>query len=87
MKKLLLAVTVCSAMLLSACTTNRYGEIESAGCDTGTNYGGAAIGAVGGALVGSLIGGGTGNTLATIGGAAAGGYAGSKTNIGCPTRR
>lgn len=83
MKNFLLVMAIVGTISIAGCTTNRYGQVESAGCDTGTNYGGAAVGAVGGALVGSLIGGGTGNTLATIGGAAAGGYAGSKTNIGC----
>ena len=38
---------------------------------------GTAIGAVAGGLLGSQIGGGTGRTLATVGGAAAGGYAGN----------
>jgi uncharacterized protein YcfJ len=39
---------------------------------------GTAIGAVAGGLLGSAIGGGKGKTLATIGGAAAGGYAGNQ---------
>jgi uncharacterized protein YcfJ len=39
---------------------------------------GTAIGAVAGGLIGSQIGGGKGKTLATIGGAAAGGYAGNQ---------
>ena len=39
---------------------------------------GTAIGAVAGGLLGSTIGGGKGKTLATIGGAAAGGYAGNQ---------
>jgi uncharacterized protein YcfJ len=39
---------------------------------------GTAIGAVGGGLVGHTIGAGKGNTLATVGGAVAGGYAGNK---------
>src|SRR3569832_1466592 len=38
---------------------------------------GTAIGAVAGGLLGHQIGGGTGRTLATVGGAAAGGYAGN----------
>ena len=38
---------------------------------------GTAIGAVAGGLLGSTIGGGKGKTVATIGGAAAGGYAGN----------
>ena len=83
MKKLIIIGAAVAAMGLAGCTTAPNGQVRSAGCGTGTNYGGAAVGAVGGALVGSLIGGGTGNTLATIGGAAAGGYAGSKTDIGC----
>lgn len=87
MKKIILSLTFISAIALAGCTTNRYGEVESAGCDTNTNLGGAALGAVGGAVVGSFIGGGTGNTLATLGGAAAGGYAGSKSNIGCKNYR
>lgn len=83
MKKIL---TICAAvgiLALGGCATYPDGTLRSAGCGTGTNYGGAALGAIGGAAVGSLIGGGTGNTIATIGGAAAGGYVGSKTNIGC----
>ena len=83
MKKLLILGAVVAMVGLSGCTTYPDGSVRSAGCGTGTNYGGAAVGAIGGALVGSLIGGGTGNTLATVGGAAAGGYAGSQTNIGC----
>jgi uncharacterized protein YcfJ len=43
---------------------------------------GTAIGAVAGGLIGSTIGGGTGKTLATIGGAAAGGFAGNKVQKG-----
>lgn len=39
---------------------------------------GTAIGAVAGGLIGSQIGGGSGRTLATVGGAAAGGYAGNQ---------
>ncbi|HEX7813890.1 MAG TPA: glycine zipper 2TM domain-containing protein [Dyella sp.] len=39
---------------------------------------GMAIGAVGGGLLGHQIGGGKGKTLATVGGAVAGGYAGKK---------
>lgn len=39
---------------------------------------GTAIGAVAGGLVGSTIGGGKGKTLATVAGAAAGGYAGNQ---------
>jgi uncharacterized protein YcfJ len=39
---------------------------------------GTAIGAVAGGLLGSAIGGGKGKTLATVGGAAAGGYAGNQ---------
>lgn len=39
---------------------------------------GTAIGAVAGGLLGSTIGGGKGKTVATIGGAAAGGYAGNQ---------
>jgi uncharacterized protein YcfJ len=39
---------------------------------------GTAIGAVAGGLLGSAIGGGKGKTVATIGGAAAGGYAGNQ---------
>jgi hypothetical protein len=83
MKKILTASIIGLTLIMSGCATNNRGQVESVGCDTDTNLGGAAIGAVGGALVGSLIGGGTGNTLATIAGAGAGGYAGSKTRIGC----
>ena len=39
---------------------------------------GTAIGALAGGLLGHQIGGGTGRTLATVGGAAAGGYAGNQ---------
>jgi uncharacterized protein YcfJ len=39
---------------------------------------GTVIGAVAGGLIGSTIGGGSGKTLATVGGAAAGGYAGNQ---------
>ena len=39
---------------------------------------GTAIGAVAGGLLGSTVGGGKGKTLATVGGAAAGGYAGNQ---------
>jgi uncharacterized protein YcfJ len=39
---------------------------------------GTAIGAVAGGLLGSTVGGGKGNTLATVAGAAAGGYAGNQ---------
>jgi uncharacterized protein YcfJ len=39
---------------------------------------GTAIGAVAGGLIGSAIGGGKGKTLATVGGAAAGGFAGNQ---------
>lgn len=83
MKKVILSCLVATTMVLAGCTTYPDGSVRSAGCGTGTNYGGAAVGALGGAAVGSLIGGGTGNVLATVGGAAAGGYAGSKSNIGC----
>lgn len=82
MKRLLVLGAVVVSLGLAGCTTTPSGQIRS-NCQNGTNYGGAAVGAIGGALVGSLIGGGTGNTLATIGGAAAGGYAGSQTNVGC----
>ncbi len=40
--------------------------------------GGTAVGAVAGGLLGHQVGGGKGKTLATIGGAVAGGYAGKK---------
>ena len=40
--------------------------------------GGTVVGAVAGGLLGSAVGGGTGKTLATIGGAAAGAYAGNQ---------
>lgn len=86
MKKALIPITFAMAVLLAGCQTNRYGQYESAGCGTGTNLGMAAAGALGGGLIGSAIGGGTGNTLATIGGAAAGGYLGSQTNVGCKPR-
>lgn len=47
---------------------------------------GTAIGAVAGGLLGSTIGGGRGKTLATIGGAAAGGYAGNQVQKGMQER-
>lgn len=71
------------ALALTGCATTPDGHVESVGCDTGTNYGGAAVGAVAGGAVGSLIGAGTGNVAAIAAGAAAGGYAGSKSRIGC----
>lgn len=83
MKKLLSICAAVGVLALTGCATYPDGSVHSAGCGTGTNYGGAALGAIGGAAVGSLIGAGTGNVLATVGGAAAGGYAGSKTRIGC----
>lgn len=83
MKKALIPLTFVMAVLLTGCQTNRHGQYESAGCGTGTNYGAAAAGAIGGGLIGSMVGGGTGKTLATIGGAAAGGYLGSQSNVGC----
>jgi uncharacterized protein YcfJ len=43
---------------------------------------GTAIGALAGGLLGSAIGGGKGKTLATVGGAAAGGYAGNQVQKG-----
>lgn len=82
MNKLLVLGAVVMSLGLAGCTTTPTGQVKSK-CENGTNYGGAAVGAIGGALVGSMIGKGTGNTLATIGGAAAGGYAGSQTDIGC----
>lgn len=81
MKKLLIPVVM--AIALTGCATAPDGHLESAGCDTGTNLGGAAVGALGGAAVGSLVGAGTGNALAIGAGAVAGGYAGSKSRIGC----
>ncbi len=84
MKTKLLSILCASTLLvLAGCATGPDGRMRSAGCDTGTNYGGAALGALGGAAVGSLIGAGTGNTIATVGGAVAGGVVGSKTRIGC----
>lgn len=82
MKKLLLLLPI-TIFALSGCATTPDGRLESAGCDTGTNYGGAAVGAIGGAAVGSLVGAGTGNVLAIGAGAIAGGAAGSKSRIGC----
>lgn len=83
MKKLFLIPIVSITLALGGCATAPDGRLESAGCDTGTNYGGAALGAVGGAAVGSLVGAGTGNALAIGAGAVAGGVAGSKSRIGC----
>jgi uncharacterized protein YcfJ len=42
------------------------------------NIAGTAIGAVAGGLLGHMVGGGRGNTLTTVAGAAAGGYAGNR---------
>ncbi|MBD8879478.1 glycine zipper 2TM domain-containing protein [Rhodanobacter sp. 7MK24] len=42
------------------------------------NIAGTAIGAVAGGLLGHVVGGGRGNTLTTVAGAAAGGYAGNR---------
>lgn len=81
MKKILIPALI--ILSLSGCATAPDGRLESLGCGTGTNIGGAAIGALGGAAVGSLIGAGTGNTIATATGAVAGGYMGSKSKIGC----
>lgn len=87
MKKTFIMIPLLAASFaLTGCATGPDGRIQSAGCDTGTNYGGAAVGALGGAAVGSLIGAGTGNVVATAAGAVAGGVAGSKSRIGCPTR-
>ena len=47
---------------------------------------GTAIGAVAGGLLGSTVGGGRGKTLATVGGAAAGGYAGNQVQKGMQER-
>lgn len=79
---LTLFVAIGSAAALTGCATDPNGRVH-AKCDNGTNYAGAVVGALGGAAVGSMIGGGTGNVLATGAGAAAGGIAGSKSNIGC----
>ena len=76
-------IPVVMVVALTGCATGPDGRVRSAGCDTQTNIGGAAIGALGGAVVGSFVGAGTGNVLATVGGAAAGGYAGSQSRIGC----
>lgn len=84
MKKTFIMIPLLAATLgLTGCATNQNGQLEAAGCNTGTNYGGAAVGALGGAAVGSLVGSGTGNALAIGAGAVAGGVAGSKSRIGC----
>lgn len=84
MKKTFIMIPLMAAVIgLTGCATDRNGRLESAGCDTGTNYGGAAVGAVAGAAVGSLVGAGTGNALAIGAGAVAGGVAGSQSRIGC----
>ncbi len=79
MRRFFIAGAVLMSLGLAGCNST----MPKNDCRDGVNYVGAVGGAVGGALVGSLVGKGTGNTLATIGGAAAGGYAGSKTDIGC----
>ena len=68
-------IPVVMVVALTGCATGPDGRVRSAGCDTQTN--------IGGAVVGSFVGAGTGNVLATVGGAAAGGYAGSQSRIGC----
>jgi outer membrane lipoprotein SlyB len=83
MKKIFMTTTLLAVLALTGCASGDIQRANKEGCRNGTSYGGAALGALGGAAVGSLIGGGTGNTLATVGGAVAGGYAGSKTNVGC----
>jgi outer membrane lipoprotein SlyB len=50
-------------------------SVEVAGKGSGV---GAGVGAVVGGVLGNQVGGGTGRTLATVGGAAAGGYAGNE---------
>lgn len=47
---------------------------------------GTVVGALAGGVIGHQIGGGTGKTIATIGGAALGGYAGSKVQKGMQDR-
>lgn len=84
MGKLLTVTLIISLTSLSGCSVlNSMDEKLAQGCSSGTNYTGAALGAIGGAVVGYFIGKGTGNTLATVGGAAAGGYAGANSNVGC----
>lgn len=84
MKKTLIMIPLFAATIgLTGCATAPDGRLQAAGCDTGTNYAGAAVGAVAGGAVGSLIGSGTGNALAVGAGAVAGGVAGSKSRIGC----
>lgn len=77
-----LSVVGLCTLILAGCATGPDGRLHSE-CRNGTNYGAAAVGAVGGAAVGSLIGAGTGNAIATGVGAVAGGVAGAKSNIGC----
>lgn len=82
-KAIMISSMALSVLLLSACTTGPDGRTRAAGCDTGTNYVGAGLGALAGGAVGSLVGGGTGRVIATGAGAAIGGVAGSKSRVGC----
>lgn len=81
--KIAILSTALGMLVLSGCTTGYDGRMRAAGCDTGTNYVGAGLGALAGGAAGSLIGGGTGQVIATGAGAAIGGVAGSKTRVGC----
>jgi outer membrane lipoprotein SlyB len=82
MKKTILALSVLG-VVLAGCTTYPDGSVHAMGCDRGTNYAGAGVGAVAGGLLGSVVGGGTGRLLATGAGAAVGGVVGSQSHIGC----
>jgi hypothetical protein len=82
-KAIMVSTAALSALLLSGCVTGADGRTRAAGCDTGTNYVGAGLGALAGGAVGSLVGGGTGQVIATGAGAGIGAIAGSKTRVGC----
>lgn len=83
MKKILTFCSLSALLVLGGCATYPDGSVHSAGCGTGTNYGGAAVGAVAGGLLGSAIGNGSGQAIATGVGAAGGAVLGSRSNIGC----
>jgi len=84
MKKTILStVVIAGTLLLTGCSTDQYGRTTAMGCDTGTNYGAAAVGAVAGGLLGNAVGSGSGKVIATGAGAAIGGVAGSRSRVGC----
>lgn len=87
LKKLASVSLLGSLLALGGCaTTDQYGRtvtVNQEGCERGTSYGGAALGAIAGGLLGSAVGGGSGRTVATVAGAAGGAYVGSRSDVGC----